>query len=264
LPPIGKGFCHRAKRRLLLIISTAIALSQPITATVVVYTNETDFLTAALISSTENFDQLPSNTGYFSTRVVIDQVRYEVDGPCLFDSIPNPCWAIGTGMGEPVTPPNGFGATFGSGPFEHRIGFGGYVRAFGFWFLSGGHNAHWEIIVHEVNGTSTFQDVVSFSDPIQLYFGFLSDTGIRGLTVRDFPGGNFTNWSYDNVSRSEIVPEAGTVQMIAIAFLLAMLGYRVLGYSTLSAVTGSVRATRNAGNSAAPSATRIRIKGTAR
>ncbi len=169
-----------------------IILSVQTSATVTIYHSESDFLNAAPVVSTETFGAIAP---IFSPQAVIDQVVYEVDGPCFTQGEPNPCWF--TELGELLS-------TFPQSNInEHRISFGAgnTVRAFGFSFGSFG-GGRWEVIVHEIDGTHTIE-------PLQhaigtSYLGFVSDVGIRALTVRDPPADGGINWKYDNVSRSEI------------------------------------------------------------
>ena len=178
-------------------------------ASVSVYYSETDFFDATQIASTETFDGFPPHTLIYSPRVTIDQVVYETDGPCPGPGAPA-CWTIGIHVGPGyVSPPNDFGANFANGITEHRISFGlqREVHAIGFSFLTGGifPPPKWEIIVHEIDGADTVQTVEFTSG--QRYFGFVSTVGIGSLTVRDFQGDTSAyNWSYDDVSRSAVVP----------------------------------------------------------
>lgn len=181
-------------------------LSDQVSANLSIYHSESDFLNVAPIVSTETFDEFPSRTTFFSPQVVIDQVVYEVDGPCITDEQPNPCWVVGIQLGPgSVTPPHDFGSTLPNGN-EHRISFGTgrAVRAFGFWFLSGAilPPPHWEVIVNEIDGTSTTETVQLVSG--QQYLGFVSDIGISTLIVRGVDPLGAAPWSYDNVSRSLI------------------------------------------------------------
>ena len=181
-------------------------LSGQASANLIIYTSESDFLNTAPVISTETFDQFPSPTVFSSPQVVIDQVFYGVVGPCP-EGDQGGCWIVGINLFPGfVTPPNDFGA---SSIAEHRISFGAgnYVHAYGFWFLSG-VLAQWEVIVHEIDGTNRIELLQSSDPPEPHYLGFLSDVGIRGLTVRPSRPAELVagNWSYDNVSRSQILP----------------------------------------------------------
>ena len=79
--------------------------------------------------------------------------------------------------------------------------------------LSGVH-AQWEVVVHEIDGTDT-RELLQASDPPEPHYrGFLSDVGIRGVTIRPSRPDELVagNWSYDNVSRGEIL--ATTQQIV--------------------------------------------------
>jgi hypothetical protein len=69
-----------------------VLVPDPASATLITFHSEADFLNKAPVVSIETFDEFPSLTTYFTARVVIDQVVYEVDGPCHFEGAANPCW----------------------------------------------------------------------------------------------------------------------------------------------------------------------------
>lgn len=213
--------------QLLLTLTLLIALAAPTAfGSLIVYDDETTFLNVAPITSTETFDEFQHHTGFFTPMVTIDGVRYDVAGPCFFQGNQSPCWVAGIGLGSPVTPPNNFGSTFSNGFGDERISFGGYVTAFGFWFGSGVlfPAPHWQIVIQEVNGRSTTQDVFSGHE----YLGFVSTVGIVNLVVRNFPGnGGGSNWSYDNVSRSDIMPtpEPDTLGLLTTALVACSVRY---------------------------------------
>jgi hypothetical protein len=212
----------------LLTLGLSILCSASASANVITFNSEADFLNNAPIVSTETFDEFPSHTGFLTPQVVIDQVVYDTDGPCFFEGRPNACWLVGIHFGPSVvSPPNDFGATFANGITEHRISFGAgnSVGAFGFWFLSGAvfPPPHWEVVVHEIDGTDTVETLLFAADP--RYLGFLSDVGINALTVRDFQGepDGAANWSYDNVSRSQVssIPEPSSILLCIAGLSLA-------------------------------------------
>jgi hypothetical protein len=187
----------------------AAVASGQVRSGVLVYHSESEFFGATEIASTETFDEFPPHTLVYSPAVTIDEIVYETDGPCPGPGAPA-CWTIGIHVGPGfVSPPNDFGANFGEGITEHRIGFGAQrdIHAIGFWFLTGGifPPPRWEIVVHEIDGNDTIE-IVEFTSG-QRYFGFVSDVGIGSLTVRDAPGDKGAhNWSYDDVSRSAVFP----------------------------------------------------------
>jgi hypothetical protein len=214
---------------MLLTLGLGVLCSESASANLITFNSEADFLNNAPIVSTETFDDFPSHTGFFTPLVVIDQVVYDTDGPCFYQGAPNPCWLVGIQLGfGAVSPPNDFGATFANAITEHRISFGAgnSVDAFGFWFLSGGGfpPPHWEVVVHEIDGTDTIETLLFAADP--RYRGFLSDVGINALTVRDFQGerDGAANWSYDNVSRSQVssIPEPSSISLCIAGFPLVL------------------------------------------
>ena len=219
--------------QLLLTLTFLIPLAAPTFGSVIVYDDEITFLKVAPITSTETFDEFPHLKEFFTPTVTIDAVTYDVKGPCFSEGSPAACWVAGIDLGGgPVTPPNDFGSPFAFGSEatteigDERISFGGYVTAFGFWFLSGAilPPPHWQIVIQEVDGRITTQGV--FSD--HEYFGFVSNVGIVNLIVHNFPGDlGKNNWSYDNVSRADIMatPEPGTLSLLTTALVAGGIRY---------------------------------------
>jgi hypothetical protein len=76
-----------------------VLVPDPAWATLITFHSEADFLSNAPVVSTETFDEFPSPTIFFMARVVIDQVVYEVDGPCHFEGAANACWVVGIHFG---------------------------------------------------------------------------------------------------------------------------------------------------------------------
>jgi hypothetical protein len=170
------------------------------------YRNESTFLSTAPISSTEDFEAFPDGDFRFgSPTIVVDKVVYNATTGGDW-SVPGPWGGISSSKG--------LGSTFG-GPNEITFGNGEYVKAFGFYFISGlGAQYPWEIEVFEKGGSSKLFNVQFTSTEREQYYGFLSDIGIERIIVRDYTGDCCsTNWNYDNVSRSNPVSANGTVFM---------------------------------------------------
>lgn len=230
-----------AKRILVtLCLSTALAAGVPQEVrALVLYNSEAVFLAEAPIASVETFDTYITNYGFITPSIVIDGVSYSTN-ECT-----NRCWTF---YSNNVSPPNGL-ISNAIGENVIRFGTSRYVEAIGFWFNGGvassGNTgpAFWGIQVTETNGLLT-------SLPIQAlgaqYFGFVSETGISRVTIRDNPEiHGASNWILDNVARAEIlggtaladstpvpppalggpdgpagVPEPGTVALLSLGLLM--------------------------------------------
>jgi hypothetical protein len=178
-----------------------------LSSTLQFYTSESEFLNTAPIVSTEDFDSFEYLTRWYTPKTVIDQVSYEIDGPCEIEGGPNPCWVILNGASH-ITNLQQLvvGSTEVISPL--RIGLdGGYAHSIGF-IMPGGsiipERTYIQIIVHEINGVDTLIDYGLMAG--RSYFGFTSTVGIRGLTLQDKPGDDseFLGWLFDNVSRSQV------------------------------------------------------------
>lgn len=175
-------------------------------ATIMTYSDESTFLSAAPIASTEDFEGFPNGFIYSST-VVIDEVVY--------NATTGGNWSIPGAWGG-ISGTKGLGSTFG-GPNEISFGDSVYLEALGFYFISQlGYEYPWEIEVFEKSGSSTLFNVQFASTEREKYYGFLSDVGIEKLIVRDYNGDCCgANWNYDNVSRSgNPVPEPTTMLLL--------------------------------------------------
>lgn len=177
-------------------------------------TERDTFLNTNPIVSTETFDSFGVSV-FPGTSVTIDSITY---------TDPNaPEWRIDT---VNATAPfslfsNEVGAnilTFGDNQFVNQLGF--FLIPFGSDPVSG--NLQFQFIVEEITGVTT-----SFASVPQAGFnnflGFSSNAGIRRLVVspQRSSGGVLTNYSFDNVSRSEIqsVPEPTPVSGLLLVFL---------------------------------------------
>jgi hypothetical protein len=203
------------KRSIAVLATVAALLGNPAMsgATVIDYT-ESAFLASNPIVSTETFDEYPKGHLFMTPVVTIDSVTYE--------ALPDPddgesVWRAGIHFGVPgyVSSPNDFGSNWITDNIL-SFGTGRYVHGIGFWLLSGTHRSGlvWEILAEETDGSVDVVGVWDWSND-QRYFGFSSPLGFRSITVRDFAGDSSrSNWSFDNVSRTESIPEPSTVALL--------------------------------------------------
>jgi hypothetical protein len=126
---------------------------------------------------------------------------------------------------RPVSPPNSYNTFYSNGREDNILTFGPnkYVYAIGFRITSFGnfdYVAHDEILVEETDGSVSLFDV-SFVSSQHLYYGFSSSIGIAQITVRDYAGDSYGwNWGFDDVSRTEIIPEPATVLFLSLGGLI--------------------------------------------
>jgi hypothetical protein len=165
-------------------------------AALLTYNNESSFLLAAPIISTEDFEGFPDGDYRFGSSII------DVDG-VVYNATTGGDWSVPGAWGG-IAGSKGLGSTFG-GPNEISFGRGVCVKAFGFYFLSGlGAQYPWEIEVFEKDGASTIFTVQFSPTESQHYYGFSSDVGIVKIIIRDYAADCCsTNWNYDNVSRSD-------------------------------------------------------------
>jgi len=172
------------------------------------YDNESTFLALNAIVSTETFDEYPFGSFFFSPVVTIDSVTFEaLPDP---QSGEEPYWRAGIHFGVPgyVSSPNDFGSNLIT---DNILSFGTdqCLHGIGFWLLSGTHESGlvWEIVVEETDGSVEVVNVSDWTND-RRYYGFSSPLGIRSVTVRDYAGDSRrSNWSLDNVSRTQIIPQ---------------------------------------------------------
>lgn len=171
-------------------------------ASMKIYSNESTFLSAAPIDSTEDFERFPDGDYRFGSSTI------GVDG-VIYSDTKGGDWSVSGAWGG-ISNSRSLGSTFGE---HNEITFvtGACVKAFGFYFISKlGAQYPWEIEVFEKGGSSTLVEVQFTLNEREKYYGFLSDIGIERIIVRDYSGDCCgTNWDYDNVSRSSFVPKSG-------------------------------------------------------
>ena len=201
----------------LLLGSPAIS-----SAEVILYDDESTFLDANPIVSTETFDGYQESPLFETAVITIDSVVYQ--------ALPNSQngqseWRTGvhfSAAGVASTPDD-----FGSNLISDNIisfGPGKYVNAIGFWLLSGANRPGliWEIEAKETDGGVEVVEVSDWENE-KRYYGFSSPVGIESITVRDYRGDNAgSNWSYDDVSRTQIVPEPSTLVLLSLGGLLLL------------------------------------------
>lgn len=234
-------------------------------ATLEIYFSETEFLAAAPIASTENFDEFQRFTEFDSPDVEIDSVRYGLEAgveSCTnSDDLPTGCWVISFGGpntifvdGELQQVPNTWPASslpnkfLSNNVFDNVLSFGdnAYVEAIGFFFstpvssvpefpLYPDDFVGWEILVTDLEEVTHVLDVlppVIGDDPSERqYFGFYSSLGISEVVVRDKVGDIVgVNWAFDDVSRSAVViPLPAAIWLLGSAFVL--LGFTTRGHA---------------------------------
>ena len=219
-------------------------ISVPPTNAFEVLLSEVEFFKEVPSAVTQTFDGLPTGTLVEDTNTgsddpcralfVIDDVHFLFED---FEQNVSCWWSANTSLSDgplPVSPPH-FLTSSGIGGFPQlpgretiSFGPGRAVQAFGFYlhsavsatFINQSPNEFdgWRIIVTEVDGkvTTTQTDGYLGAGPVPPYFGFLSETGIVSIRIEsgnrpgDTAAGSAYNWSYDNVSRSEIRRVVGT------------------------------------------------------
>lgn len=188
-------------------------------ATTTVNYDESTFLATNPIVSTETFDEYPEGTGFSGLVVMVDSVFY--DG-VAFELDPV-LWYAGS---FPVpSRPNSYNIFYSNGSEDNILTFGPdkYVHAIGFWinsYSSVPYFPHDEILVKETDGSVSLFNV-SFASSQYLYYGFSSSIGIAQITVQDYAGDSYQwNWGFDNVSRTEIIPEPATVLFLSLGGLI--------------------------------------------
>lgn len=175
------------------------------------------FLSANSIAVTNNFD-VPAEPTYFPG----DQRAVTFDGITFTSALENPSWRISPLSVMAVSWPNALWTPPDYGDVTISFG-GGSVSAAGFALSAFGVPCNFVFRVSEGDGTlSSFE----FANPVRAYVGFSSDIGITSITVSQ-EGPSSSNFSFDDVSRSEIVPEPATAAMMLTAGVLLLCGRRL-------------------------------------
>lgn len=213
------------------------AHGQVLSPTLTLYRSESAFLNAVPVVSTETFDSFATGTelefvagehplvpGYETFyRTTVDDVDYSVidcntAGICFPWTVTDQRRNVG-----PVSSPNLLAAD-GSDIERHQaitFGTGNHVEGIGFYFIAEEIDLptppptrapFWNMFIVEKGiggGGHNFR--LDFGSEMPTYLGFHSTLGIEGIVIFDAAGEEFyglpTYWAYDNVSRTEIVPE---------------------------------------------------------
>jgi hypothetical protein len=192
-----------------LFIFALIALRSTCYGSLVAFETESSFLQTGLVVSTETFDELPPDTVAGTGTAVLDGITYTSDQP-LAD------WTAGIHIHQVppqfISPPNDFGATL-IGDTTLTFENGGSTDAIGFYIISAGVLTTHNIFITTADG-QRFLELLIF-DPNPSFRGFVSPEGITSVVVANaFPDSSL-NYSFDNVSRGQIVaapvPEPWTV-----------------------------------------------------
>jgi len=232
---------------LLLFFGTASchqSFAQGPSSTLTFFQSEADFLASVSVASTETFDGFPTDMeldqmiGQHPYYAPIPRFRHTTIDEVIYWAIDEcPCtpWQTTDSFGNvtSVSQPNLLVAdgwdiervqsiTFGSGKWVEAIGFDFLAEEFS---PPDPQPDGWAVYVVERNGPAggtLFE--LDYAAEKPAYMGFQSTKGIEAIMFFDNSGVIFdlpSYWAYDNVSRSEVVPEpAGAVSLlIAVLFL---------------------------------------------
>jgi len=182
-----------------------------------VINNEALFLETADIQVTRNIDERPglvSTPGGPTTSYLLSDRSIVLDAVSGISRCTNTsCWVVSPATDSRKRTIRSMAETdrirfaLGASGFQTRA-----VKAFGFLFrpegpvpdrCCSGFFRGWELVVTELNGAVTVLQVGTDVEPDGQYFGFISESGIRDVVVRDVIGdGLFINWGYARLSRS--------------------------------------------------------------
>ena len=192
-----------------LLIFALLALNSTCYGSLIAFDTESSFLQTGLVVSTETFDELPPKTVVGTGTAVLDGITYTSDQPLAE-------WIAGIHIHQVppqfISPPNDFGASL-IGATTLTFENGGSTGAVGFYIFTAGVVTTYAIFVTTTDGQRFLEPLIFDSNPS--FRGFVSPEGITSITVTNaFPDSQL-NYSFDNVSRGQIVaapvPEPWTV-----------------------------------------------------
>jgi hypothetical protein len=176
-----------------------------------VFTDQTAFLGAAPIVSTETFDEFPSNT-------VLGVGSATVDGVTYTSQDPTAQWSA-TNLFLTPSPPNSL-LSSELAPETLTFGSGNATAAIGFFLIPAGIPGDYQIFVTGSGGYTLTENVTT--NGAITYRGFLG-VGEDITSVKVSPvGSTLSNVSYDNVSRADIVaatPEPASLTLLSLGSL---------------------------------------------
>ena len=183
-------------------------------AAIVSYTSQSSFLAVAPVVTTADFDSYSDGVSLGVGSATVDGVVYEANQPTADWSIRE------VSVLNPPSQPNVFGVGNLS-PLPVMLSFRDEQSsgAIGFYMVHQvvSPRPTWDITVEDATG-ATLALTVSFGTPG--FFGFTSPTGIVSVEIADNPSDNReTNFWFDDVSRSSIVPEPSTFAMAGLGLL---------------------------------------------
>jgi hypothetical protein len=191
-----------------LVVFVSLLTPAAARATVILTLDRSLFLASNPIVITETFDETPVFLfPEVDHAVTVDEVTW-------FDPGIDPGWVVAPPLTGGGSPPH---ALFSRMSIEdENISFAGgrAVKAFGFTFLPFGLGPRFRFLVEETDGalsiTPPFDDVA--------YLGFSSTRGIQTIFVlQETVDGVRTNFAYDDVSRSKVIPEPAPGLLLALA-----------------------------------------------
>jgi hypothetical protein len=182
-----------------LFVFASIALHSTCYGSLVAFDTENSFLQTGLVVSTETFDELPPNTVVGTGTAILDGITYTSDQPLAQ-------WIAGIHIHQVppqfISPPNDFGATL-IGTTRLTFENGGSTNAIGFYIITGGTLTTYNMFITTTDGQRFLEPLVF--DPNPSFRGFVSPEGITSVAVTNaFPESSL-NYSFDNVSRGQIV-----------------------------------------------------------
>lgn len=223
----------------MLLLCANNITAQVLSPTLTLHRTETEFLNAVDVESTETFDSFASGTLLESTEgddpiygpggprpfrlTEVDDVVYSVRGCdtvgiCLPWTVTDQRRNVG-----PVSDPNLLAADGSDVERLQTISFGtgNHVEGIGFYFVAEEidlpsppptRHPFWNMFIVEKGiGGLGYNFKLDFDSEMPTYLGFQSTVGIEGILIFDAGGEDLyglpTYWAYDNVSRTEIVPE---------------------------------------------------------